>query len=442
MSELNVRVEELSPVVRRLAIEVPADRVLQAADSVYARLGRTVKLRGYRQGHVPRRVLEKYFADQVKTDVARELVDRTFPEALGNTTLVPVAAPTVEPSELKLGEMFSYTARVEVRPEVVLAQYKGLDVEAAEAEVTDAQVAERLEQLRDAMATVVPVEGREVLEDGDLANVSYEVAIEGAGKPQKRDDALVRIEPGLFIEGHGEKLVGMKLGEVREFVEHFPDADVSDELKGRAAQGKVTLTGIKKRELPALDDEFAKDVGGADSLDQLRAKVRQELEERAAAQAKEARREALLRKLVEVNPLEVPPALVDSMAERMAAQVLYGFARRGMQLPSAQEAAIVEQLKRESQPRAAQQVRSFFLLEAIAKAENFVAEAADLNAKFEELARDEGQPLDKVKSRFRTPQALQELASTVRTDKALAFLEASATFRRAAPGAGGEATPA
>lgn len=426
MSQLSVRVEELSPVVRRLDIQVPAARVAEVTEDVYRRLGRTVKLKGYRQGHVPRRVLEKHFADQVKTDVARELVDRTFSEALATTPVSPVAPPTVEPSELTPGQDFSYSARVEVRPDVKLSQYKGLEVSVAEVKIADGRVEKELEQLREAMSTLVPVEGREVVEMGDVVSISYEMDFVGTSRPiAKRDDSLVRVEAGQFIDGRGEKLVGAKVGETREFTEEFPNEDVADELKGKTAAIKVTVKGLKKRELPALDDEFAKDTGrGVESLEALKASIRKELEDGAAEENKRSRRNALLEKLVEANPLEVPPALVESAAERIAEDFVENLARRG--LPIDMKNPIVEQFKREAQPRAVFDVKGHFLLDAVAKAENLEVKPEEIDARMAKISQEQGVELERVKAAYRRAQNLAGLISTMRNEKALELVEASA----------------
>lgn len=439
MSDLQVQVEELSPVVRKLQIRVPAARVDQATDAFYRRLGRQVKLKGFRPGHVPRRVLEKHYGDRVRNDIARELMDSTFREALGTTDLAPVSPPTVEPEELRPGQEFSYTARVEVRPEVELKQYKGLEVQVAEPDVTDEQVQARLDSLRESMATVVPVEDRDTAQLGDLATVSYELSVEGQDKTESRDEATIEIVPGEMLDGQGGKLEGLKVGESRTVTETFGEG-ASDELKGKQATFQVTLKGLKRRELPALDDELAKDIGGVESLEELRAKTRADLEENAQNEYKAARRQALLDKLVELNPLEVPPALVDDMAEKMAFQVVQGLARRGIDQENL--VRLFEALKKDAMGRAAGEVRTFFLLDAVAKAENVEVSREDAQAEIAQIAEREGAPVEQVRSRYAAPEALTSLMGSMRTDRALAIVEQTAQFSSPppAPAEGGTAS--
>ncbi len=422
MSELNVQVEELSPVVKRLQIAVPATRVSQVTDSVYRRLGQTVKLRGFRQGHVPRRVLEKYFADRVRTDVAREVMQSTFPEALGAVHLSPVAEPTIEPEEVRPGEEFRYTARVEVRPDVKLGDYKGLEVSVQEHTVTDADVDLQLEQLRKRASTLVPIEGRDEAQLGDFANVSYDLEVQG-GKPEKVESGLLRVQPGLVLDGHGEKLVGQKIGETREITETFSDEAPPDK-KGKEARLRITLTGLKREELPALDDEFAKDVRNLDTLDALRADIRKTMEKHNEEEKKSDLRAALLKKLVELNPLEVPPALVDSAAERMAWDLLRNITSRGMELPGLE--GIVQRVKADAIPRATEEMKGLFLLDAIAKAENIEVSPEEVEAKMESMASEQNLPIAKVRAHYRGKEALAGLISGLRNEKALAVVEAAA----------------
>ena len=420
MSDLTVQVEEVSPVVKRLLIDVPAARVSQVTDSVYRKLGNSVRLPGYRQGHIPRRVLEKHFADRVKTDVAREVVQSTFPEALGTTNLSPVAEPTVEPEDLKPGVAFHYSARIEVRPEVTLVQYKGLEIEVPETKVTDFGVAARLEALREEHSTLKPIEDRTEVALGDYADVKYVVDIPGSGRPpQEREGGLVHVVPGLFIEGNGEKLVGQKVGETREFTEHFTE-EAAPELRGKEAHVKATVSGLKKRELPALDDEFAKDARSVDTLAELRTKVRAELEAVETSHRERATRDAALGRLVEVNPVEVPPSLVDSSAERMVYDVIRNFMGRG--LDPATAAPIVERMKKEVAPRALTDVKTYFLLDAVAQTEKFEATTEDVQKKIRAIAEQEQAPMEKISARYHTPKALAGLKGMIVNDKAVQFV--------------------
>lgn len=427
MSELNVQVEELSPVVRRVHVEVPPERVATVTDAVYRRLGTTVRLRGYRQGKVPRRVLEKHFASQAKADVAREVVEGTFYEALGEVKLSPVALPAVEPGEITPGEVFKYSARVEVRPDVALSQYKGIEATWVEASVADEAIQAQLGQMQESLSTLEPVEGRDVAEMGDVADIAYEVVFEGTGRaPQKRDDALVRIEAGRFIEGHGEALAGLKVGDSKEIVETFPeDEETTAELRGKDARIQVTLKGLKRREVPAIDDELAKEMG-KENLEELRGEIRENLQKEVDEENKRSRRQSLMKALLEKNPLEVPPAMVDQAAERAATEVVQGFIQRG--LPVRDPQALIAQFKENATEQARFDVQSFFLLDAVAKAEGFEVTPDELQAHIEKIAVEANVPVERVKAQFATSDSLSGLAGQLREQKAYDFVEQEASL--------------
>jgi trigger factor len=427
MSGLQVTVETLSPVVRRLDIKVPAERVASVTEQLFRELGRSAKIKGFRPGHVPRSVLVKHFGDRIGGDVARALVDQTFPEALGTTTLAPVASPVVEPSEVRAGEPFTYSARVEVRPEVTLAPWDGLTVEVDETLVSDADVQRQLEQMRDSIATTVDVTGRDDVQTGDLVAIDYEMKLEGDDRTNRRTDALVRAEAGLFIEGHGEKLVGAKVGETRTFSETYEAGeDTPANLVGKSATVTATVKGLKKRELPALDDDFAKDVGGGETLAELTEKVRAQLEKRAVEATRDARREALLGKLMDLNPFEVPAALVDAAAEQHAQQFLRMIGQAGMK--QEMQGSLAERVKQQALPKAALDVRSFFILEAVADAAQIVVGENDVEAKFHEIATEQEVAIEKVRQAYRAERSRLSLLTGIRHDKAYELVASKASF--------------
>jgi len=274
------------------------------------------------------------------------------------------------------------------------------------------------------MAKLVPVEGRDVAQAGDTASISYVMQI-GDDTPRTIEDSSLVIEPGKFIDGHGEQLSGLKVGASKTFEEIF-DTEGPAEAKGKPAKVTVTLKGLKQKELPALDDEFAKDVAaGVSTLEELKASLKDNLGQRAKNRTEEERDNAVLKKLVELNPVEAPPALVDTTAERLAKSFIQGLFNQGLgQLPNLD--GIVQRLKNDSMERAIYQVKSFFLLDAVATAENLDVTADELNAQIADRAAAEGVSVDKVKARYRTPSALADLASSIRNGKALRFLVGSA----------------
>jgi len=423
------RVEDLSPVVKKVSVELTPDRVKDALDSAYTSVSRTVKLKGYRQGHVPRRLVERYFGDDVKKDVAQKLVTGSIHEALAEHQLDPVAPPRVENGSVEPGQPFKYTATVEVRPRVEPKDYEGLAIPKIDSGVADARVDERIEEMRANQAMFVPVEGRDVVEAGDFVSADYEAFVGGTPlRGAKREGVLLEVAPGSLLENKAEGLLGARVGDTRELGVTFPDDYAVEELRGKEARFRVAVKGLKKREVPALDDAFVQDLGGeVKTVADLRAKVRADLEQQKKQRAESDQREALLTALVAKNPIEAPPALVERNVDAMLQGMLEGFMRRG--IDPRQLGLNLDRMRDELRQRALLEVKGYLLLEAIAEKEKVEATEEDLAKHFEKLSSELKQPADKVRAAFRRQDSLDSLKARLRQDKALAFLLSKATFQ-------------
>lgn len=422
------RVEDLSPVVKKVSVELAPDRVKAALDTAYTSVSRTVKLKGYRQGHVPRRLVERYFGDDVKKDVAQKLVTGSIHEALAEHKLDPVAPPRVENGSVEPGQPFKYTATVEVRPKVEPKDYEGLPVPKADVEVKDSDVEEQLESMRKEHSMFVPVEGRDVAEQGDYASCDYEGFVDGAPlKGAKREGVLLEVVPGSLLENKAEALLGAKIGETREIGVGFPQDYGVEELRGKEARFNVVVKGLKKREVPQLDDAFVQDLGGEEkTVSDLRAKLKADMEAAKKERAEHEQREKLLAALVEKNPVEAPPALVERNVDAMMQGMLEGFMRRGMD--PRQLGLNFDRMRDELRQRALLEVKGYLLLEAIAEKEKLEASEDDLDKHFAKMAAELKQPAEKVKAAFRRNDSIDSLKARLRQDKALAFLLAKANF--------------
>jgi trigger factor len=423
------RVEDLSPVVKKVSVELTSDRVKDALDLAYTSVSRTVKLKGYRQGHVPRRLVERYFGDDVKKDVAQKLVTGSIQEALAEHQLDPVAPPRVENGSVEAGQPFKYTATVEVRPRVEPKDYEGLSIPKTDSSVADAQVEERIEEMRTGQAMFVPVEGREAAEAGDFVSADYEGFVEGAPlRGAKREGVLLEVAPGSFLENKTEALAGARAGETREIPVSFPVDYAVEELRGKEARFKVAVKGLKRREVPALDDAFVQDLGGeAKTVADLRARTRGELEQQKKQRAENDQREAVLTALVAKNPIEAPPALVERNVDAMLQGMMEGFMRRG--IDPRQLGLNLDRMRDELRQRALLEVKGYLLLESIAEKEKIEATEEDLAKHIEKLSGELKQPADKIRAAFRRQDSLDSLKARLRQDKALAFLLSKATFQ-------------
>jgi trigger factor len=422
------RVEDLSPVVKKVLVELAPDRVQDALEQAFTTVARSVKMKGYRQGHVPRRLVERYYGDDVKKDVAQKLVTGSIHEALAEHHLDPVAPPRVENGEVERGQPFKYTATVEVRPHVEPKDYEGLAVSRIAAEVPESEIDEHLEQMQREQSMFVPVDGRDTVERGDYASCDYEGFIGPEPlRGAKRENVLLEAVEGSLLENKAEGLVGAKVGETRELNAGFPQDYAVEELRGKVARFQVTVKGLKRREVPALDDEFVQDLGGeAKTLSDLRATLRRDMEGQKKAQVEAELRHKVLEALVAKNPIEAPPALVEHNVDTMLQGMLEGFMRRG--IDPRQLGISLDRMKDELRNRALLEVKGYLLLEAIAEKEHLETSEEDLSKHFDKLAVELNQPADKIRAAIRRNDSMDSLKARLRQDKALAFLLSKANF--------------
>jgi trigger factor len=428
---MKIQVETLSPVERKVTIEVDPDRVAQELERAYAGLSRRVKLRGFRPGKAPRKVLERQFKGEVESDVAERLVADSFAEAVRQEALPVVAPPSVSIAEgIAEGKPLRYTARVEVKPKLEPKDYRGLSVSRKPPQVTDEMVSAELTRLQQSFAELVPVEGRFDAQPGDWAIIDHEGTVDGqpfAGG--KAEDVTVKIGPGPVSEGNLERLAGAKIGDVVEFEEPFGEDARDPALRGKTGRMKARLKALKTQKIPSLDDAFAKEVGieGVETLEALRTRIRGDLEKREQRRAESQLRDALVKAALAKNDFEVPGALVERAIDQMIEGTAERFARQGIDIRQLQ--MDMARLRADLREQALLQVRGALLLEAIAETEKVAVTDEDVQAELGRIADEMGVPLAKLQQQTRSKETRAALENRVREDKALALLSAAATIQ-------------
>jgi trigger factor len=431
---MKIQVEGVSPVEKKVTVEIDAARVAKELDKAYVGLGRRARIPGFRPGKVPRNVLVKNFRGEVEREVVEKLVNDSFAEAVKSEKIDVVASPSVslvDPT-FDAEKPLKYTARVEVKPVIAARDYKGLEVTHTPATVTEAMVDEELTKLRESASTLQPVEGRDVAAKGDYATIDHEGTIDG--KPFAGSTAqgvTVRVQEGALEEGNFSHLEGHKVGEAVEF-DHVFAADYRlEEVRGKTARFKATIKGLKVRQAPALDDAFAKMVGilGVESVDQLRARMRADIEKREKSKSDSELKDALVKAALAKNDFEVPPALVERTIDSMIESTAERLARSGIDLRHLQ--LDLPRLRADLREKAVGQVRGALLLEAIAEAEKIEVTEEDLEKEIARIAADHEVPLERAKKDFRKSDALIALHVRIREEKALAVLSTSATVKPA-----------
>jgi trigger factor len=423
---MKVQVEELSPIEKKLSIEVDSARVAEELNRAYAAVGKQVKLPGFRQGKVPRRILEQKFREQVEDDVIQRVVQTAYMEAVREHNMDVVSQPQVTNSGLKPGAPFSFEARVEVKPKLEPKDYKELPLKKTEGAVDDAQVTEQLEKMRESAGRMEPITDRDVAASGDFAAVDYEATIEG--QPfvgSKAEDVVVEIAPGELVDSNIAALEGVKVGDTKEIDYAFPQDYRVEEVKGKTARFKLHLKGLKKKVVPELNEDFAKEVG-SQTVDELRGKIKTDLERAQKNKAQVEERDAIYKALIERNGFEVPKAMVERAIDSMLEGAMRQMARSGLDVRNL--GLDFMRLRDEMRERAVQEVKGTLLLEAIALKEGIQAGDEDIEKKIEELATEAGQPVANVRKYFKNPDDRFGLSLRLREEKTIEFLKAQAKY--------------
>lgn len=423
---MKVRVEELSPVERKLSIEVEPAVVSQELDRAYATLSRQVKIAGFRPGKVPRRILEQKFRRDVEDDVIHRVVERAFLEAIREHKVEAVGSPQVRNEGIRPNEPFTFEARVEVKPKVEPKDYKGLSLKKNEVKVTDDEVDKQLAAMQKRMVHVEPLEGRTVAQAGDVATIDFEADIDGKPFPgNKGQDVTVEVTPGELVHGNLPALEGTRVGAVKEIPYVFPADYREKSLQGKQATFRVTLKTLKQQVTPELNDDFAKEMGLTDFA-ALKAKVKDDLTRSATNRVQAEERDALVKALIAKNPFDVPKAMVERALDVMLEGGLRAMMRAGVD--PRMVGMDFQKLREDMRERADSEVRGTLLFEAIATQEKISATDAEIDARIEQLATESGQALSAVKKHYKNPDERRGLSLRLTEEKTVAFLKSQATY--------------
>jgi len=397
---MNLEIEETGPVERLLKIEVGTAEVDAAFDQAYRTIQRETRVKGFRPGKAPRSVLERYFCDRARSDVRERLIQETLPKAVVESELDLVVDPGLEPGDPpEQGAAYAYEARVEIRPQIELVQVKGLEVSKPDVpEVEEGAVDAQLEQLRNIHAAVSEEEEGTPTAQGHMATVDYEGTVDGETfEGGNASDVVFEIGSGNAMPGFEDNLVGLTVGQEKEFELTFPEDFAIEERQGKTAHFKVKLNGLKRRDLPDLDDEFAKDVSEFDTLDEFRNSLRERVENGRRAEEERQLRDAVLGALVAANPFPVPKGLVDQQLSRRLMQAM----QQLQQFPPEQLGPMMERWREEWRDQAERDVRLSFLLSEISGAEEISASDEDVEERMRTIAESEGQPLQMVQKAYK-----------------------------------------
>ena len=400
-------------------MEIPADRVDKAFARMYRQFGRQAKVRGFRSGKVPQHVLRGLYGTEIQARVLSELVEESLAGAVADEGLEPVSEPRLEAGDLNETQPFAFTAVIEVKPEIELKNYRAVPVERVRADVGDEEVERALEALQDRNAQLEPVEGRDEVADGDYVLVDFSGSVEGEPVPGSTAESYaVDIGAGQALPEFEQGLVGMKRGVAGNIAVNIP-AEANDErMAGKTADFQVTVQDIRHKILPPLDDEFARDYGECDSLEELREKLRAELQSEIETLQNGSLKDQIMERLIETHSFEVAPSMVDRELSYLMRRARSQRELSGAEAPE----PTTEELREELTPRAERRVKMMLLVEKIAAAEGITASEEEVDARVEALARASGAQAASVREQYGQDWARETMRSQLVSEKTLDFL--------------------
>jgi trigger factor len=420
---------------REIQVEIPSDIVSRETENVIKKMQNVARLPGFRRGKVPSTVIKQRFAEEIKSEVVESLIPRYFQQEAEKQKLVPVSQPRVTDLHIADGEPLRFKATFEILPEIEVSGYQELRIEKPDTAVTDQEIEEALNRLREQHATYTAIEDRAV-ENGDYAQVSLEgmpkssaggpeEAVGGAAessKPVKVDDVMVEVGGTNTVREFSDNLRGTRPGEQRTFEVSYP-ADFSDQrLAGKTFEYTLSLKAIKQKHLPELNDDFAKELGAeVNSVDELKQKIREGLEHEKQHEAEREGKEKILDQLVKRHDFPVPEALVDRQIDVRLERGLRALAAQGMRSEDMKKMDF-NRLRAGQKDAAEREVRASLLLDKIADAEHIQVSDEEIDHEVQALASQTKQSPDAVRARLTREGALDRIRNRLRNDKALDYL--------------------
>ena len=411
---------------RELDLEIPADEVSKKMETVAKELARVARVPGFRPGKAPVSLIRRRFAEDIKGEVLQSLVPERVEKAVSEQKLTPVSQPHVDKLDFTEGQPLKFRAVFEVLPEFELGNYKDLDLEMPAMEITDADVDKTLEDMRERAAAFAPVEGRPV-ENGDFVQLKLIGTPASGGEPLRADSVLCHIGAEETMEPFNENLRGANIGDHKNFDVAYP-ADYPDaKLAGQTYNYAVEVLGIKNKKLPDLNDDFAKDVSDAATLDELKTKVREGLVAARDQKQKELLRERVLAALIQLHDFPVPESLVEHQMDIRLERVVRSLAAQGVD-PRAVNVDWVG-LRSRQKERATGDVKAELIVDRIASAENIDVTDEELSHELEHAAGHSGESAEALRARLTKQGALDTMKAKLRSDKTLDWLAQNSRIR-------------
>ena len=426
---MNCKVEKTEKANEvKLEITIEAEKFDNAMKKVYFQNAKYFNIPGFRKGKAPMNIVEKYYGAQIfYEDAFNEVATEAYDEALEANKIDAVSRPVVDIKQMEKGKDVIFTAVVQTKPEVELGKYKGIEIPKVEYKVEEKDIEHELGHMQEHNSRLITVDDR-ALENGDIATIDFEGFVDGvAFDGGKAEGHELEIGSGSFIPGFEDQLVGMKIDEEREIKVTFPKEYFSKDLAGKEAMFKVKLHEIKRKELPELDDEFAKDVSEFDTLAELKASIKEKIEKNNEQRQKYETEDLAIKAVCGDVKVDIPSGMVEFEVENMMKDFEQRLSYQGLNLDQYLKmiGKTEEEMKKEYEPQAIEAIKSRLVLEAIIKAEKIEASEDEIKAKMEEMAKNYGKKVEEISENENLKRYLKE---GIESEKALEFIVSNAKF--------------
>jgi trigger factor len=416
---------DLSECKKNLQIEIPQDVVDAEITHIAQEFARRARVPGFRPGKAPIGVVKTRFRDEIVSEMMQHLMPKYFGDAIDQRKLEIVQAPQFESVDYNSGKPLRFRAVFEVYPKLNITNYEGIPVQQVSTKVEDSEVEASLKKLQEDMAELAPVEDDRAVQEGDFAEISYSGIIEGSDEPPLMGEkAVAEIGGRTTVKEFSENLIGAKVDEEKTFrVSYRPDYP-TPKLAGKTVQYKVRIEGLKTKEIPELNDEFAQRFGEYKTLDELKTKLREDLEKHKREQAQEQMREKLLEWLEDNNEFELPQSLIDRQLQTRVQRLVRDLSRQGIN-PQRLDVDWGK-IREDQQQQAVRDVKGSLILEHVADKENITVSDEEIESEMEKIAAETNRPKERVKEVLSRDSGLERLRAQIRNKKTLDLLQSKA----------------
>ena len=425
---MKAQVQITQGLQRKINVEIPQNVVTTAFDKVYQSIQRNVQIKGFRKGKAPLSTIKSLYKTQVLGDVAQDLIQMHYPQAIKDNNIDPISYPEFEFEDPSEGKDFNFTAIIEVRPEVKVKKWEGLEVEKEKFVFNDAQYEQVINNVRTSRAKIVDVTESRAAQMGDIAVVDFEGFVDG--KPLENGkgvDHNLELGAKQFIEGFEEGVVGMKVNDSKTIALKFPDPYHSAEIAGKPVDFKVTLKGLKKKELPELNEELLAQIGTKQTVEEFKKTLREDIEQSDKKRIEDNFKNRLIKKMVAANPVEVPASLLKDQKASLIEDFKKRMSDQGMNETDFE--AYVQKWDADFAKTASEMIQSSFLIDALATEHDLLCKKEDLDAKFAEYAKQTGLEEARIREWYAKPEQASRLTYMITEEKVLKLLTDKAKIK-------------